>query len=58
MNFMYLPQELWTFIKVEARKHLGIDDIFRDSANYRLLCKVWPDAATRRQPTKMYGATP
>ena len=52
MNFMYLPEGLYPFIKQQARKRLGIDDFFRDSDNYRLLKKVWPDAAVKTHPTQ------
>lgn len=47
-----IPKHIYHFIRWQARKRLGIDDFFRDSEHYRLLFKAWPDAATKRKPTK------
>lgn len=35
------PAWLYAFIKKQAHKRLGIDDVWRDPENYRLLTKIW-----------------
>lgn len=51
LNKMFIPQKLYTFIKWQARKRLGIPDFFADKENYYRLCRMWPDSVTRRKPT-------
>jgi len=51
LSLAKLPLELYTFIKFQARKRLGIPDFFSDEANFRLLLKVWPNLRIQRTPS-------
>ena len=51
MTFCKIPGPIFSFIKIQMRKHGISDDWFRDEANYRLLCKVWSDIRVKNKPT-------
>lgn len=51
---MYLPSKLYTFVKWQARKRLGIDEFFNDRKNYDLLCKVWSGCQPERKRTPFF----
>lgn len=48
MNRLYIPTKLYLYLKELAYIELGIDDFFRDRANYDLLCRVCSDLKTSR----------
>jgi len=54
LSLAKLPQELYAFVKYQARKRLGIEDFFRDEANFRLLIKVWPNTRVKRTPSSLF----
>lgn len=56
LNFCKLPANLYAFIRIQARRRLGLDDFFRDPDNYRLLCKTWPDLRIQRAATQRLQA--
>lgn len=53
---MYLPSKLYSFVKWQARKRLGIDEFFNDRENYDLLSKVWAGCEAKRQQRLFYDA--
>jgi hypothetical protein len=56
MNRMYIPGKMYSFIKQQARKRLGIDEFFNDRKNYDLLSRVWTECETKRQRSVFYDA--
>ena len=44
------PQDLHSFAKIQARKRLGIDDVFRDEDNFRLFLRVYSKCRVKRKP--------
>ena len=50
MTLAKLPKNLYSFIRWQVSKRCKLDDFFRDPANYRLIIKLWSNAAIRRKP--------
>lgn len=58
MDLMRFPGTLYPFIKHQMRKRHGIDDFFRDKANYRLVMKVWSDLKLKHKATSIFRVKP
>jgi len=54
LDYCKIPQDLYSFIKWQASKRLGIDDFFREKRNYQLLVRIWPRAKIKTHPKPFY----
>lgn len=45
-----MPQFIYPFIRRQAQKRLGIDDVWRDPRNFRLFLRVWKTCNVKRTP--------
>lgn len=59
-NFMLIgcmPQFMYAFIKRQAAKRLGIDDVWRDPKNLKLFLREWETCQVKRKPKQRFALT-
>lgn len=59
-NFMFvgcMPQFMYAFIKKQAAKQLGLDDVWRDPKNLKLFLREWETCQIKRKPKQRFGLT-
>ena len=51
LSYCKIPSVLWSFLKWQGRKRLGVQDFFKDKHNFDRLCKIWRACAVKRRPS-------